>query len=231
MCASTSYSRRGVADVARGCVAVGDRLRRRPRLEVVAERVHVGVGADARIPEQVPRAADARRAPRGSRRCGPAVSVESAATPIPESPAPTMRTSTCSGAVPRLVAEPVGRSGPMGPPDAGTGETTSVMHRSPTVARGVASKIRRPIHSTRCRARRTMVSTSTTPTPGRGGTTHDRDTGDRSPTPSGTGCVECLAAGGWWFHLRRCAACGHIGCCDTSPAQHATAHWRESGHP
>ncbi len=36
--------------------------------------------------------------------------------------------------------------------------------------------------------------------------------------------------GGWWVHLRRCTACGHIGCCDTSPAQHATAHFRESGH-
>ncbi len=49
--------------------------------------------------------------------------------------------------------------------------------------------------------------------------------------PSGAGCVECDAAGGWWVHLRRCAECGHIGCCDTSPAQHATAHFRESGHP
>jgi len=49
--------------------------------------------------------------------------------------------------------------------------------------------------------------------------------------PSGTGCVECLAAGGWWVHLRRCAACGHVGCCDSSPSQHATAHFRGSGHP
>ena len=49
--------------------------------------------------------------------------------------------------------------------------------------------------------------------------------------PSGTGCVECLDAQGWWVHLRRCAQCGHIGCCDTSPMQHATAHWRETGHP
>ena len=49
--------------------------------------------------------------------------------------------------------------------------------------------------------------------------------------PSGTGCVECLDAGGWWFHLRRCAQCGHIGCCDSSPAQHATAHWKATGHP
>ena len=50
--------------------------------------------------------------------------------------------------------------------------------------------------------------------------------------PSGTGCVECLARGdGWWVHLRRCATCGHIGCCDTSPAQHATAHNAATGHP
>ncbi|MET3805684.1 hypothetical protein ABIB25_002688 [Nakamurella sp. UYEF19] len=49
--------------------------------------------------------------------------------------------------------------------------------------------------------------------------------------PSGTGCLDCEAVQGWWFHLRRCAECGHIGCCDTSPAQHATAHAKESGHP
>lgn len=49
--------------------------------------------------------------------------------------------------------------------------------------------------------------------------------------PSGTGCAECLDAGGWWFHLRRCTQCGHIGCCDSSPSQHASAHSRTSGHP
>jgi hypothetical protein len=53
---------------------------------------------------------------------------------------------------------------------------------------------------------------------------------DPDAVPSGAGCVECLAAGQWWFHLRRCAKCGHIGCCDTSPNQHATAHFRETGH-
>ena len=52
-----------------------------------------------------------------------------------------------------------------------------------------------------------------------------------SVPPSGPGCVECLDDGGWWFHLRRCAQCGHIGYCDTSPSQHATAHFRETGHP
>jgi len=53
---------------------------------------------------------------------------------------------------------------------------------------------------------------------------------DPGAPPSGTGCVECDAAGGWWVHLRRCARCGHVGCCDSSPSQHATAHSRESGH-
>jgi hypothetical protein len=53
---------------------------------------------------------------------------------------------------------------------------------------------------------------------------------ERSALPSGTGCVECLAVDGWWFHLRRCAFCGHIGCCDTSPAQHASKHARETAH-
>jgi hypothetical protein len=51
-----------------------------------------------------------------------------------------------------------------------------------------------------------------------------------APPPSGTGCVECLAGDGWWWHLRRCVECGHIGCCDSSPAQHASAHARETGH-
>lgn len=49
--------------------------------------------------------------------------------------------------------------------------------------------------------------------------------------PSGEGCQECLHAGGWWFHLRRCAECGHVGCCDSSPAQHATKHFHATGHP
>jgi hypothetical protein len=53
---------------------------------------------------------------------------------------------------------------------------------------------------------------------------------DPTVPPSGTGCAECLESGGWWFHLRRCAACGHIGCCDTSPSQHASQHAAETGH-
>jgi hypothetical protein len=57
--------------------------------------------------------------------------------------------------------------------------------------------------------------------------------GSIEPTvpPSGTGCVECLAGGGWWLHLRRCALCGHVGCCDSSPSQHASKHAESSHHP
>jgi hypothetical protein len=54
---------------------------------------------------------------------------------------------------------------------------------------------------------------------------------DPAAPPSGTGCAECEAAGGWWLHLRRCTQCGHIGCCDTSPSQHASAHAAATGHP
>jgi hypothetical protein len=53
---------------------------------------------------------------------------------------------------------------------------------------------------------------------------------DTTVPPSGTGCVECLAVDGWWFHLRRCARCGHVGCCDSSPSQHASKHAYNSGH-
>ena len=54
---------------------------------------------------------------------------------------------------------------------------------------------------------------------------------DPTIPPSGPGCVECEAEGGWWFHLRRCAQCGHVGCCDSSPSRHARAHGHETEHP
>jgi uncharacterized UBP type Zn finger protein len=44
------------------------------------------------------------------------------------------------------------------------------------------------------------------------------------------GCAECLATGGVWVHLRICLACGHVGCCDSSPGKHASAHYAESEH-
>ena len=53
---------------------------------------------------------------------------------------------------------------------------------------------------------------------------------DPTVPPSGPGCVECLASDGWWLHLRRCARCGHVGCCDSSPSQHAKHHAAATGH-
>lgn len=49
--------------------------------------------------------------------------------------------------------------------------------------------------------------------------------------PSDDGCSDCLRIGGRWVHLRRCAQCGHVGCCDSSPNRHATVHFHESPHP
>lgn len=49
--------------------------------------------------------------------------------------------------------------------------------------------------------------------------------------PKANGCEDCLKEGGWWLHLRRCAECGHIGCCDSSPGQHAAKHAAVTGHP
>jgi hypothetical protein len=53
---------------------------------------------------------------------------------------------------------------------------------------------------------------------------------DASASPSAVGCEDCLRVGGRWVHLRMCRTCGHIGCCDSSPAKHASAHAAE-GRP
>ena len=45
------------------------------------------------------------------------------------------------------------------------------------------------------------------------------------------GCEDCLREGIQWLHLRICLECGHVGCCDDSPEQHATRHFQDSGHP
>ena len=50
-------------------------------------------------------------------------------------------------------------------------------------------------------------------------------------TPSADGCEDCLRSGATWFHLRLCLTCGHVGCCDRSPNQHATTHFHQIGHP
>ena len=53
----------------------------------------------------------------------------------------------------------------------------------------------------------------------------------RDVTPAADGCQDCLAIGGSWVHLRMCMTCGHIGCCDSSPNKHATAHVHAVGDP
>ena len=45
------------------------------------------------------------------------------------------------------------------------------------------------------------------------------------------GCEDCLKIGARWVHLRQCLTCGHVGCCDSSPNKHATAHFRATRHP
>ncbi|GHC72535.1 potassium transporter KefB [Nocardiopsis terrae] len=50
--------------------------------------------------------------------------------------------------------------------------------------------------------------------------------------PKSPGCTECLRQGRHdWVHLRLCAHCGFVGCCDDSPGRHATAHAEGVGHP
>jgi hypothetical protein len=70
--------------------------------------------------------------------------------------------------------------------------------------------------------------------PGVNGTTiggmNSPDNREVSVPPSGPGCADCEATNGWWLHLRRCVDCGHVGCCDSSPSQHGTAHYKATGH-
>jgi len=51
------------------------------------------------------------------------------------------------------------------------------------------------------------------------------------PPRSPEGCEECLADGSRWVHLRTCLTCGHVGCCDSSPNRHASAHYSTTNHP
>jgi Na+/H+ antiporter len=45
-------------------------------------------------------------------------------------------------------------------------------------------------------------------------------------------CEDCVRDGfTQWVHLRKCLTCGHLGCCDSSPRRHASAHFDEVEHP
>jgi uncharacterized UBP type Zn finger protein len=60
---------------------------------------------------------------------------------------------------------------------------------------------------------------------------HLTEAGSAEPRTT-DGCPECVAIGSTdWVHLRSCLTCGHVGCCDSSPHQHATAHFQQAGHP
>jgi hypothetical protein len=60
---------------------------------------------------------------------------------------------------------------------------------------------------------------------------HVHDTAIRKVARPSKGCVDCLAVGGRWVHLRECLTCGHVGCCDSSPNTHATKHFHATKHP
>lgn len=51
------------------------------------------------------------------------------------------------------------------------------------------------------------------------------------PAPTGPTCPECLAVGSDPVQLRLCLVCGNVGCCESSPYQHATRHFEATGHP
>lgn len=53
---------------------------------------------------------------------------------------------------------------------------------------------------------------------------------DTVPNAEGV-CEDCIVEGTTWVHLRLCLSCGHMGCCDSSPRRHATAHYHASDHP
>lgn len=44
-------------------------------------------------------------------------------------------------------------------------------------------------------------------------------------------CEECVKLGDTWVHLRLCADCGKVGCCDSSKNRHASKHAKHESHP
>jgi monovalent cation/hydrogen antiporter len=59
----------------------------------------------------------------------------------------------------------------------------------------------------------------------------DLTAADFPPSRTPDACEECLKEGTRWIELRECRACGHVGCCDSSPGKHATKHFHTTGHP
>jgi uncharacterized UBP type Zn finger protein len=44
-------------------------------------------------------------------------------------------------------------------------------------------------------------------------------------------CEECLVRGADGVILRICLSCGHVGCTEGSPSDHAAQHYAETDHP
>ena len=71
-----------------------------------------------------------------------------------------------------------------------------------------------------------------TPEVRQGGCEHlEKAARDYASPQSHDGCQGCLEEGRTWLHLRMCTECGYVGCCDSSAGQHATKHFRATGHP
>ncbi|MEW1636134.1 UBP-type zinc finger domain-containing protein [Streptomyces sp. NPDC093801] len=61
--------------------------------------------------------------------------------------------------------------------------------------------------------------------------THVAELPRPEPVPHALTCPECEVLGSHPVQLRMCLGCGYVGCCDSSPHRHATAHHQETGHP
>ncbi len=60
---------------------------------------------------------------------------------------------------------------------------------------------------------------------------HLQEAGDCPRPTCYTGCPDCELEGLTPVHLRLCLTCGHVGCCDSSPGNHARKHFEATGHP
>jgi CPA1 family monovalent cation:H+ antiporter len=76
------------------------------------------------------------------------------------------------------------------------------------------------------------TGSGSTATPSRDACAHLAIAAPDAVPQSEKGCVGCLEEGrDDWVSLRLCLDCGYVGCCDSSPRQHATRHFTISRHP
>ena len=124
----------------------------------------------------------------------------------------------------RAVRDPrPGRSGGCGWPCSGRSATRSWRVTGRARCRPRSSRAswsgstrRRPCSSPSARGPRPARPTCSPRRAARSASTCDRAAGGRAGTPTG---ASCLAIGAHdWVSLRMCLHCGHVGCCDSSPA-------------